>query len=134
MKRLSSPERGRNAEGNGDRPKAILDDVTRLYSKDLVSVVLYGRVPSERKRHKRPISKAPAPPGRYRDAATGGSCRSVPTAPYVQPGLNLFGGVMLWGPRGPLGISTTARGDDPTVTRPVNGRRGTATRSAGRVA
>ncbi len=42
MKRLSSPERGRNAEGNGDRPKAILDDVTRLYSKDLVSVVLYG--------------------------------------------------------------------------------------------
>ena len=27
------------------------------------------------------ISEVPAPPGRYRDAATGGCCRFVPTAP-----------------------------------------------------
>ena len=58
--------------------KRFVDDVTRLYSKHLV----FRRAPLECRRSvSDPISEAPAPPGRYRDAATGGSCRSVPTAP-----------------------------------------------------
>src|SRR2546428_4266342 len=81
MKRLSSPERGRNAEGSGDRPKAI----RRRRDTALQQRPGLRRAPWECRRSVSdinvPISEAPAPPGRYRDAATGGTCRSVPTAP-----------------------------------------------------